>query len=162
MRNHEVHQGNAVEVPVLGVLAYQLAQLGAAVQRFAEQAYGKLVVLLFVVHGQQHLLLHVLLVEALDGFQHKGVNHLAVIVPVERVSLDDVVEFLVGHHEGFVEFAYEFAVGLVAEVAVLHVLHEGFALRHFGVEASHEALCVVPALLPLLAELVERLVGIQL
>ena len=60
-----------------------------------EQLAGIVLVFLAVVFRQQVLVRLVLLFKALDGFQHEGVHHLLVVVPVEALLFQQCVQIVV-------------------------------------------------------------------
>ena len=104
----------------------------------------------------------VLLLEALDGLQHEGIDDLLVVVPVEALVFKDGVKLAVVHEEGLVEFTPQFAVGLVVVLLTLHIFLIDLAALDGLEELSDRGSHVVPGELLGAQEVGKRLVLLQL
>ena len=97
-----------------------------------------------LVFGQDFLIGLVGLFEPPDGFQHEGIYHLFVIVPVETLLLEQGIQFGIILNELFVQLAPYLAVGLITIVRVGHVCLVGFRLLNLVAYLSNELNVVIP------------------
>ena len=110
LHDDDIHVGKAVELPVLDALADEGAVVLIIHDGATEQTNGELLVLDVLVFGHEFLVGSIDGVESLDGLEHEGVNHFAVIVPIETLLLEDVVNTFILHDDVLVEFAPQFAI----------------------------------------------------
>ena len=112
--------------------------------------------------GQQFLLGGVFLVEPLYGLEHKRVDNLLVVVPIEALFLEQGVELLVFLYQRAVYLAPQLPVGCIRVVGVGHVVFVYLAFRYLLVQLPYKLDFVVPRLLLRFDEVVEHLVFLEL
>lgn len=110
LHDDDVHKGHTIQIPVAGILTDEMTVVVTVQDGTTEQAAGKLAILVVLELGQQGLVGSVLFVEAFDGLQHKGVDNLLVVVPIQTLVFEQSVEVGVVEDESLVELAPQFTV----------------------------------------------------
>ena len=162
LHDDDVHVRHTREIPVARVFAH-VALIGVGVENGgAEELACKFLVFNVGVLGQQLLLVLVLRVEALDGLQHEGVDHVLVVVPIEALLLEEGVDVGIVLDELLVETAPQLAVLIVGACRLGHVLLIDLTLFDLIAELAYKLLIVVPCDMLVLKELIEHLVLFEL
>ena len=116
LHDDHVHISQAREVPVAGSIAHVALVSVAVEDGGTEELASEVAVLGVLIFWQQLLLCLLGWVEALDGLQHEGINDVLVVVPVERLLLQEGIEVLIVLDKGLVETAPELTVlGVLVE-----------------------------------------------
>ena len=128
LHDDHVHVGQSRKVPVFRRLAH-VALVGVGIENGgAEEFPCEVFVFLVFVFGQQFLSRRVFGLESPDGFQHEGIDHFLVVVPVEAFLFEQCVEVFVFLNDLLVDFPPHLAVGLVGVVVAFDVVAIDFAL----------------------------------
>ena len=162
LHDDEIHEGQTGELPVFGVGADQITQFFGACDGDGEQTCGKGLVFVGGIGGQQRLVGTIGRVEALDGFHHKGIDNLFVVVPIETLLFKQRIEVFVVDDVRLVEFTNDLTIGVIVFVFVVDITLEEFVVDPKVVDLFHQILIVGEEDLLLLGKFFKFLIFCQL